>query len=96
MDEFCKLVHTIKSQGSLSDCRSRSQIDYARQSEIATEFRLKSSIKTIESIWCFLRVSLEMSSDPINYFGFTFDEFTELVYTVKTTQLSTPAGQGSK
>ena len=27
----------------------------ARQSEIFTEFRLKSSIKTIESIWCFFR-----------------------------------------
>ena len=27
----------------------------ARQSEIFTEFRLKSSIKPIESIWCFFR-----------------------------------------
>ena len=24
-----------------------------------------------------------MSSDPKKYFGFTFDEFTELVYTAK-------------
>ena len=28
-------------------------------------------------------VSLEMSSDPKKYFVFTFDEFTELIYTVK-------------
>ena len=41
MDEFGKLVHTIKSRyiGFLFDCRSRSQIDSvnARQSEIFTE-----------------------------------------------------------
>ena len=30
-------------------------------------------------------VSLEMSSDPKNYFGFTLDEFTE--YTVNIAQL---------
>ena len=34
-------------------------------------------------------VSLEMSSDPKTYFGFTFDEFTELVYTGKIAQLPT-------
>ena len=34
-------------------------------------------------------VSLEMSSDPKKYFGFTFDQFTELVYTAKIAQLST-------
>ena len=34
-------------------------------------------------------VSFRISSDPKNYFGFTFDEFTELVYTVKIAQLST-------
>ena len=28
-------------------------------------------------------LGLEMSSDPKKYFGFTFDEFTKLVYTVK-------------
>ena len=28
-----------------------------------------------------------MSSDPKNYYGFTFDEFTELVYAVKFAQL---------
>ena len=32
-----------------------------------------------------------MSSDPTKYFGFTFHEFTELVYTVKIAQLSTQA-----
>ena len=26
---------------------------------------------------------LEMSSDPKKYSGFTFDEFTKLIYTVK-------------
>ena len=36
-----------------------------RQSEIFTEFRVKSSIKPVESIG----VSFEMSSDPKNYFG---------------------------
>ena len=29
-----------------------------------------------------------MSSHPRKYFGFTFDQFTELVYTAKITQLS--------
>ena len=38
----------------------------ARQSEIPN------------SVWKYL-VSLEMSSDPKNYFGFTFDEFTEYI-----------------
>ena len=33
-------------------------------------------------------VSLEMSSDPKKYFGFTFDElYTELVYNVKIAQV---------
>ena len=36
-----------------------------------------------------LGVSLETSSDPKKYFGFTFDQFTELVYTAKNAQLST-------
>ena len=30
-----------------------------------------------------------MLSDPKKYFGFTFDKFTELVYTVKIARLST-------
>ena len=30
-----------------------------------------------------------MSSDPKAYFGFTFDQLTELVHTVKIAQLST-------
>ena len=34
-------------------------------------------------------VSVEMSSDPKKYFGFTFDQLTELVFTVKIDQLST-------
>ena len=32
-------------------------------------------------------VSLELSSDPKKYFGFTFDQFTALVYTAKIVQL---------
>jgi len=40
----------------------------ARQSENFTEFSLK-----------VFGVSLEMSSNSKNYFGFTFDDFTELV-----------------
>ena len=31
-----------------------------------------------QTYWKYL-VSLEMSSDPKNYFGFTFDEFTEYI-----------------
>ena len=31
-------------------------------------------------------VSLEMSNNLKNYFGFTVDDFTELVYTVKIAQ----------
>ena len=58
----------------------------AGQSEIFTEFRLKSSVKPIESIWCF---RLEMFDHPKKYyFGFTFDQFTELVYTAKVVRLS--------
>ena len=34
-------------------------------------------------------VSLEMSSDRVKYFGFKWDQFTELVFTVKIAQLST-------
>jgi len=30
------------------------------------------------NVWKVLDVSLEMSSDPKNYFGFIFDEFTEV------------------
>ena len=37
-----------------------------------------------QTYWKYL-VSLEMSSDPKNYFRFTFDEFTE--YTVHIAQL---------
>ena len=54
----------------------------ARQSEMFNEFQLKSSIKPIESIWCFFR----NAKHPKKYFGFTFDEFTELVYTVEIAQ----------
>ena len=45
----------------------------AWQSEIFTEFRLKSSIKTYGKYSIFLQKSV-----PKNYFGFIFDEFTEL------------------
>ena len=71
MDEFGKLVHTIKSLPVTVSNRLN-----ARQSEVFTEFGLKSSIKPIESIWCFFR----NVNDPKKYF---VDEFTELVYTVK-------------
>ena len=57
MDEFGKLVHTIKSL--LVTVSNRLN---ARQSEVLTEFRLKSSIKPIESIWFEFGVSLEMST----------------------------------
>ena len=48
----------------------------APQSEIFTEFRLKSSTKPTLKV---IGVSLEISSDPKNYFRFTFNKFTELM-----------------
>ena len=85
-EEITDLVHTIKSQ--MVFIRLPVTVSNglnARQSELFTEFRLKFSIKPIKSTWFFL----EMSSDPKKYFGFTFDQFTELVYTAKIAQLST-------
>ena len=51
LDGIRAIVHNnIKSQWSLSDCRSRSQIDNARQSEIFTEFPPKDSCKLLDGI----------------------------------------------
>ena len=67
----------------------------ARQSEI---FSPQSNLLKV------FGVSLEMSSDPKKYFGFTFDQFTELVsvvYTAKNrsvfdTTICDTAGHGLK
>ena len=47
----------------------------ARQSEIFTGSQ--------SNLLKVFGISLEMSSDSKKHIGFTFDEFTELVYTVK-------------
>jgi len=48
----------------------------AQQSENFTEFSLKASLRV-------LNVSLAMSSDPKNYFGFLVDEISEPKLTIK-------------
>ena len=76
MDEFGKLVPYHKI--TLVFIRLRVTVSNrlnALQSEIFTEFRLKSSTKPTLKLFA---VSLEISSDPKYYFRFTFDEFTEL------------------
>ena len=101
MDEFCKLVHTTKSQWSLSDCRSRSQID---KMAVRNIHRIPTEILNQSNLLKVFGVSLEMSSDPKKYFGFTFDQFTELVsvvYTAKNrsvfdTTICDTAGHGLK
>ena len=37
-----------------------------------------------ENLWKVIEVSLEMSSDPKNYFGLTFDEVTDLDLSLHT------------
>ena len=72
-DKFTELVYTVKIARLSTQPFARLQVTIsnglnARQSEI-----LKSSINLLKVFG----VSLEMSSDPKKYFGFTFDEFGE-------------------
>ena len=47
VDEFAKLVYTIKSQGSLPDCRgSRSQIDQCPAVKLVHRIPTESHIET--------------------------------------------------
>ena len=70
-DEIFELWHTIKSQRSLSNCRSRSQKNYARQSKLSTEFPQKFPRNVLRVF----DVCSEMQSDCGQYFGFVVEEF---------------------
>ena len=88
MDEFCKLVHNINHNG-LFPTTAGQGLKKTKCPAVRNIHRIPTEMLN----WNLLKVfgiSLEMSSDPKKYFGFTFDEFTELVYTVKiAAQLST-------
>ena len=87
MHEFCKLSAYHKSHDHSGLIRLPATVSKrlnARQSEIFTDayVRLNSQSNLLQVFG----VSLQMSRDPKKYFGFTFDEFTELVYTVEIAQ----------
>ena len=56
--------------------RALSKIDY--EMPCSQKYSPNSDWNPQSDIWKLFDVSLEISSDPKNYFGFTFDEFTKL------------------
>ena len=76
VDEFSKLVHNIKSQGSLSDCRgSRSQIDYMPGSQTCSP---NSHGKPHRDVLRVFDVCSEKQCDSKSYFAFEVETFSQL------------------
>ena len=72
-------MHTIKSQGSLSDCRgSRSQIDLMPGSQTCSPNYNRKPHRNVLRVF---DVCSEKQCDSKSYFAFVVETFSELVHT---------------